>query len=569
MKKIIFSFSIILLLASSGLFAQTWTPTFINTGGGTIYDLASNSSPQWVAQDKNNPSNIHAVIMSSPLGDPSTYPGRRTKYFYSSNMGTNWTFINNINDRKSGFCSIMLASDGCAFICNHGSTTTNTTTRILLYKDVYPGLGSFEIFDPPLNTYFFGKFCLTSSITATTKVIVMGQTMTSDSTSRATGYPSWSSWIPFGNCGRESYCGALGQDGRIGITYIQNSFVETDYRSVYFIESTNNGLTFSAPLKIYLAVFTGSGADSLAAFRGLSIAYKGNIPCITFETIKQDPIAGDYFQKAPAKIRFWANDLPGTDPNRSIAVAGQSNVPIPSPDSIKTGVNDQLGTLSRPVVGVSSDNNTIFIVFQAFTNRWGGTPPDTTNFKALYITKATNNYYFSKPYKFTPDGPLKDWSFPSISVWNDRNTNTLYANVCALRDSIPGAYPNSTNNGQSWAELYYVRLATNHTIGINENLTNTLTYSLSQNYPNPFNPITIIKFDLPKSNFTLSKSKGQLVQLKIFDITGKEIQTLVNEQLQPGTYEVTFNGINLPSGIYYYKLQSDWFSDVKKMVLLK
>ena len=93
-------------------------------------------------------------------------------------------------------------------------------------------------------------------------------------------------------------------------------------------------------------------------------------------------------------------------------------------------------------------------------------------------------------------------------------------------------------------------------------------FSLYQNYPNPFNPVTKIKFDIPE--FPLSKGglKG-VVTLKIYDILGKEIQTLVNEQLQPGSYEVTFDGSNLPSGIYFYKLTSGNFSATKKLVLLK
>jgi hypothetical protein len=60
-----------------------------------------------------------------------------------------------------------------------------------------------------------------------------------------------------------------------------------------------------------------------------------------------------------------------------------------------------------------------------------------------------------------------------------------------------------------------------------------------------------------------------IVQVKVFDITGKEVATLVNEYLQPGTYEVTFNSGDLPSGIYFYKLESENFSQTKKLILLK
>jgi hypothetical protein len=101
-------------------------------------------------------------------------------------------------------------------------------------------------------------------------------------------------------------------------------------------------------------------------------------------------------------------------------------------------------------------------------------------------------------------------------------------------------------------------------------------YSLYQNYPNPFNPVTKIKFEIPLFNPPLDKGGRGGVSLKIFNILGKEVATLVNENLQPGSYEVSFNGVNLSSGIYFYKLTSgdpggsgQVFSDIKRAVLIK
>jgi hypothetical protein len=99
-------------------------------------------------------------------------------------------------------------------------------------------------------------------------------------------------------------------------------------------------------------------------------------------------------------------------------------------------------------------------------------------------------------------------------------------------------------------------------------------YTLFQNYPNPFNPTTKIKFDVV-SGFPLGAYGNDKVVLKVFDILGKEIATLVNESLKPGSYEVTFDarqpglGSQLPSGVYFYRLTTDNFSDIKKMILLK
>jgi photosystem II stability/assembly factor-like uncharacterized protein len=91
------------------------------------------------------------------------------------------------------------------------------------------------------------------------------------------------------------------------------------------------------------------------------------------------------------------------------------------------------------------------------------------------------------------------------------------------------------------------------------------SFYLSQNYPNPFNPEAKIKFDIPD----VRQRHAFDVRLNIFDISGREIQTLLNESLQPGSYEATFNGSNLSSGIYFYKLQSGDFIDTKKMLLIK
>ena len=85
-------------------------------------------------------------------------------------------------------------------------------------------------------------------------------------------------------------------------------------------------------------------------------------------------------------------------------------------------------------------------------------------------------------------------------------------------------------------------------------------FLLSQNYPNPFNPSTKIKYSLPQSS---------RVHIKIFDVLGTEIETLVNEEKQVGTYELMWNAANLPSGVYFYQLIAGDFVQKKKMILIK
>jgi hypothetical protein len=85
-------------------------------------------------------------------------------------------------------------------------------------------------------------------------------------------------------------------------------------------------------------------------------------------------------------------------------------------------------------------------------------------------------------------------------------------------------------------------------------------YSLSQNYPNPFNPSTSIKYAI---------SSRQFVSLKIYDVLGNEVATLVNEEKSAGSYEITFDASQLSSGIYFYKLQAGGFIETKKLTLMK
>lgn len=85
-------------------------------------------------------------------------------------------------------------------------------------------------------------------------------------------------------------------------------------------------------------------------------------------------------------------------------------------------------------------------------------------------------------------------------------------------------------------------------------------FELKQNYPNPFNPSTIIRFSLSVVSNTM---------LKVYDVTGREVQTLVNEKLQPGTYETSFDGSKFTSGVYFYKITAGDFTVTKKLLLVK
>ena len=113
-------------------------------------------------------------------------------------------------------------------------------------------------------------------------------------------------------------------------------------------------------------------------------------------------------------------------------------------------------------------------------------------------------------------------------------------------------------NNKSYIDLPLVN-AVNEVTDNNGNST-PYTFSLSQNYPNPFNPVTMISYSIPQ--------KG-LVTVKVFDVTGRLVRTLVNETMEAGNNSVMFDASSLSSGVYFYNIESGSFTDTKKMILVK
>ena len=95
---------------------------------------------------------------------------------------------------------------------------------------------------------------------------------------------------------------------------------------------------------------------------------------------------------------------------------------------------------------------------------------------------------------------------------------------------------------------------------MNKGIAKPTSFALYQNYPNPFNPVTTIQFSLPHSSFVI---------LKIFNLLGEEVGTLVSEELNAGTYKRDWNAERLASGVYYYRIQTKEYTETKKLLLLK
>jgi len=148
-------------------------------------------------------------------------------------------------------------------------------------------------------------------------------------------------------------------------------------------------------------------------------------------------------------------------------------------------------------------------------------------------------------------------SSPVEIAWYDTypaNNNNLYQGCWGVYKFPSGKIIASDMN----TGLYVLKIGSS--VGVNEGNNFVNDYRLEQNYPNPFNPTTVISYQLAVSSFT---------SLKIYDVLGNEIASLVNEKKSSGNHEIKFDGSNLSSGIYYYKLTAGGFSDTKKMILLK
>ena len=554
---------------SDFIISAVFTP--IHAQARSIYDLQSNGSPVQNWQDPVTPSNIHAVYMTADYNDPS-FAYRRSKYFFSSDRGITWSYITEVPyNIRSGFVTVTGMSDGNILVANHTDAGGPAFTHTQIFADIFPGLGSFQRLDPGTGGHspepIWPRIASTSSITNTNKFVVLSATQ-GDSSFYNIGTSliqpgTFLGWTFYKGTSAENYAVARGADGIIGIAYVMNdALYPAEDGNLYFMESTNNGSSFSTPLKIFDADFSATG-DSLGAMRAVSLVYKNNSPKVAFSIIRQNPTAGTYYPLFPNKCMFWSNTLPGSDPTKSIVVADQNNVWMPQ-DSLYQGVNDVFAPFDRPTIGVSANNNALFYSLMVITNRFGA-PVDTTNYRAQYLTASGNGgLTWKTPVRITPTTPVMDWTYASMTPVSDMDSNYYYVNMTIQKDTIPGSFVQGAINGPSLAQQMFTRIIIRRDSLItgNENLSGEtpVNYNLYQNYPNPFNPVTNIRFDIPSSS---------QVKLIIYDALGRKVASLLNEKLSAGNYEVEWSGIGYSSGVYIYRVTTNEFSDVKKMVLIK
>jgi photosystem II stability/assembly factor-like uncharacterized protein len=248
-------------------------------------------------------------------------------------------------------------------------------------------------------------------------------------------------------------------------------------------------------------------------------------------------------------------------------------------------VNDLTGwvTLSAANLSIVKTTNGGLNWVNQNTSEWYITAMKFLNAQTGWISTGTG-------VRRTTNGGVTWDSLSNIIDINDMefiNSLTGWVVVSPLPSNISGKIYHTSNGGVDWTVQYsaaynnfrsisFINENTGWAVGSNGAILKTTTggnvfisqtsteipdkFSLQQNYPNPFNPSTNIKFDIRKSG---------RAELKVYDILGNEIETLVNEPLTTGSYEVSFNGSHLASGIYFYVLKTGDFIESKKMLLVK
>ena len=254
-----------------------------------------------------------------------------------------------------------------------------------------------------------------------------------------------------------------------------------------------------------------------------------------------------------------------------------------------------IGLYPEDIFSISfGDINTGYIcgagIFGKTTNtgvNWmSGYLPPISNMRSVFFINNTIGWIVGDSYNVnkTTNGGT-NWSSFNLGnyLYSIRFVNDQSGWVCGNGGAIYG----TTNGGTNWTQqttgisttlysLYFINAQTGWAVGATGRILKTTTggltlinpisnevpnnFKLFQNYPNPFNPITKIKYQI---------AGGVFVKLIIYDILGREIGTLVNENLQPGSYEARWDATNYSSGVYFYRIQAGNYVNVKKIVLVK
>ena len=554
-------------------FVQSTESTFNGTPTGLtgFYDYQCNGGAvKYIAVNPTDPNKIHVTYMLS-TDSANANATRRVGYAYSSNGGVTWNAISSVSGIREGFPSLTLLNTGTEHLgvvaCHNQPTGQRLLSRA--YIDVSEGGLSFTGFAPDDPGTTLGGNLIWPYITAKpdgSKMYMMSSFSQGPETVHMVEFDA--ALGQFGTHGPALATedgNALDPGGRYNVVVSPSGNKVTMYHLSYlggpnenyvsFSESTDGGATFPAFKRLTKLTPSGPGiglittqTDSIAPWIGCDAVYSGENLAFVFSTGRY---VGQGYQFRGQGIWFWSQatgfvNVVDTNKIQAIFPGWEGYI---RPNGAAQQVNHF--PIDYPSIGVTpnGDLHCVFVVARPDTSAQG------RNFYTVAYTKSTDGgASWSNPV-LLEDNPTQDFRYPSIAESNPDNN---FVDIVYQQDPVPGSSAFRDNAPISRAQLLFRRLSMLSSRD-NRNI-RVETYRLEQNYPNPFNPTTNITYVLPKA---------ENVSLKVYDVLGREVATLVNEVKPAGAYTVPFNASNLASGVYFYKLQAGSFVQTKKMMLVK
>ncbi len=510
------------------------------------YDYQTNGAVRYLVQDPTNPANYCAILMAQQDSTTAAGVGRYIYYAYSDDAGLTWTADVITTTASHGFPCLSLRN-GIPVFMAHQSGAVGTR----VWQDViFGGFSLTEITGiQPISGANQPIWPHGAGTTNGNIVIAAAPNDGANFFSQRATYngTSWGAYIEGAQIGGPSgnFDVAAGPGGKVAV-------VGYDYVNginlTYFL-SNDNGATWDAP--VVLAPYILDGTDTL--YFNLAGGYQavfdasGNfhIVCTAYNQFDLDPVVANTTRFVKPRIYHWSQ---ATGFN---IIAGQNNIS----NLTDTLTQALTAPLSQPSITVLGDGK---LVCSFTTYLWGNKQVvengDLVNAgEIFYSASANNGTSWSTPVNLT-NTPLVEEKHSSLAP---RYSGTTGINLYFVRDMRAGGWVNVASWGK--APVYGIT-RTFTPVGIREDVSIAKSYELFQNYPNPFNPATTVSYYIQKTG---------LVSLKVYNLLGKEVATLVNEIQTQGPKEILFNASHLSSGIYYYTITTGDFTDTKQMMLIK